>query len=121
MKTHSLGLGTYDVACTVVIIVPSSPSHSLGSGSVEGDGPCDADGVDGSGDSSAEGDGEPSPDGDADGDAETSPDGDADGDADGDTSAEGEGDADGAKDITAEFYQLYRKQGEISDTEQNNS
>lgn len=32
-----------------------------------------------------------------------------------------EGDADGAKDITAEFYQLYRKQGEISDTEQNNS
>ena len=32
-----------------------------------------------------------------------------------------EGDSDGAKDITAEFYQLYRKQGEISDTEQNNS
>lgn len=32
-----------------------------------------------------------------------------------------EGDAEEAKDITAEFYQLYRKEGETCDTEQNKS
>ena len=32
-----------------------------------------------------------------------------------------EGDADGAKDITAEFYQLCQKRGEINDTKQNKS